>query len=83
MNIKINDVIEDNVSIIPVIRFNKIGETLLAITAASAAKPPVDAIQISNICQVGIESIIKCEVAPIKAVKVIIKTDVPTAFLNS
>ena len=67
----------------PVARFKVIGFALLANLAATLAHNKVDKIQNNIAHQSGAPPIVKCETAPVKAVKVMMKTLVPTAVFNS
>ena len=67
----------------PVARFRVLGLALFAKTAAILAHIRVNAMQRMNTNQSGVPPIIKCEVAPVRAVNVIMNTLVPTAVYNS
>ena len=68
---------------IPVTRFNFFSDDLFAIYAPIRAQISVNITQITSTAISGTPPIAKCEIAPVKAVKVITKTLVPTAVLSS
>ena len=70
-------------NMIPVTRFKVFGSALFAKTAATLAHRKVKITHRIQISQSGVPPIRKCETAPVKAVKVITKTLVPTAVFNS
>ena len=67
----------------PVARLSTIGLALLANFAAILAHKRVERTQNKSAHRSGIPEMAKCPKAPVKAVKVIIKTLVPTAVLSS
>ena len=67
----------------PVARFNVAGFALLAKTAAIRAQSRVKMTHRKNTGQSGIPPIIKWEAAPVRAVKLIMNTLVPTAVFSS
>ena len=69
--------------IIPVILFKVFGSALFANTAAILAHKRVNTTQEIQTNQLGVPPIAKWETAPVKAVKVMIKTLVPTAVFKS
>mgnify|MGYP005875577977 FL=1 len=68
---------------IPVALFKVLGVALFANKAAILAQTRVKRIHKIHTVKLGNPPIIKCEIAPVRAVKVIIKTLVPTAVLSS
>lgn len=71
------------VSTTPNVRFKTLAEALFANFAETLAPINVKIIHKNNIFKLGMPPITKCETPPVKAVKVIIKTLVPTAVFNS
>ncbi len=67
----------------PVARFKVLGVALFANTAAILAHNSVNRMQAIQIKGSGIPPIVKWETAPVRAVKVMMKTLVPTAVFNS
>ncbi len=67
----------------PVARLRVFGVALLANRAAILAHMKVNSTQSPNISQSGVPPMVKWEIAPVSAVKVMIKTLVPTAVFNS
>lgn len=67
---------------IPVALFKVLGVALFANKAAILAQTRVKRIHKIHTVKLGNPPIIKCEIAPVRAVKVIIKTLVPTAVLS-
>ena len=70
-------------NIIPVARFRVFALALFAIFAAILAKISVKRIQSAKGSESGMPPIAKCEIEPVRAVKVMIKTLVPTAVFSS
>ena len=71
------------ISIPPVIRLSIIFDTLFAMTADTLAAAKVAPMVINRIFRSGKPLMTKWDTAPISAVKVIMKTLVPTPVLNS
>ena len=69
--------------ITPVARFRVFGVALLANTAAILAHSRVNRTQRMNTVQSGAPPMAKWDTAPVRAVKVMINTLVPTAVFNS
>lgn len=69
--------------IIPVALFRVFGSALFANTAATLAQKRVNTIQEIQTNRSGLPPMAKWETAPVSAVKVMIKTLVPTAVFNS
>lgn len=67
----------------PVARLSVFGAALLANRAAILAHMKVNSTQSPNTSQSGVPPMVKWEIAPVSAVKVIIKTLVPTAVFSS
>ena len=70
-------------STIPVARFRVLGSALLANTAAMRAHSRVNTTHSAQTNQLGAPPIMKWETAPVRAVKVIMNTLVPTAVFSS
>ena len=70
-------------STMPVARFKVLGSALLANTAAILAQIKVNKTHKIRMVRSGAPPMPKWETAPVRAVKVIIKTLVPTAVLSS
>ena len=75
--------IPSTTSTIPVARFNVFGSALLANKAAMRAQINVNITHSPKTVQSGVPPIVKWDKAPVSAVKVIMKTLVPTAVFNS
>ncbi len=67
----------------PVARFSVLGSALLANTAATRAQISVNTTHSTSAVQSGAPPIVKWEMAPVSAVKVMMNTLVPTAVFNS
>ena len=80
---KINIAAPNTTSTTPVARLSVLGEALLANLAAILAHSRVKTIHKTIIGILGSPPIAKWDTAPVKAVKVMIKTLVPTAVFSS
>ena len=67
----------------PVARFSVLGSALLANTAATRAQIRVKTTHSASTVQSGAPPMVKWEMAPVSAVKVMMNTLVPTAVFNS
>ena len=67
----------------PVARFRVLGAALLANTAAMRAHSRVNTTHSTHTSQSGVPPIIKWDTAPVRAVKVMMNTLVPTAVFSS
>ena len=70
-------------STIPVARLRVLASALLAKTAAMRAHSRVKPTQSTQTCQSGAPPMAKWETAPVRAVKVMMNTLVPTAVFSS
>ena len=70
-------------STMPVARFSVLGCAILANTAAMRAHTSVKMTQSAHTSQSGVPPMAKWDTAPVRAVKVMIKTLVPTAVFSS